>query len=491
MDKYDFLLGCLITLHLLLCPFTKVEESFNLQASHDIMEFGISLEALKKYDHFEFPGVVPRTFVGPLFLSLVSWPTSKTLELLIPHLSKFTRQYIVRFFLGISTSFALSYFRSSIAKNFGYRVSIAFGILSACQFHTIFWASRTLPNMFAFPLVIFSYSYWISVINSSESNPKLLSMICYMTFTAVIFRFEVGVLLAIIVLFELWIGTLKFFDTLRVGIISGVISLGVSCFIDTYFWQTRLMWPEGYVFYFNAILGKSVEWGVLPFNAYFTTFLPRLLLMSLPLCIFSVFTDRTRRFLTPILAFIGGFSFLGHKEWRFIIYVVPIFNLCAAIGWITIKQKYSRYNYPGGVALQKIHIIQRDNTQARIHLDVYTAMTGASRFGQLRNDWMYYKNESHSLPIDYTGYTHLLTSTPHFHGAYFEIIDTVYGYEKILLKNPSIIIQNWLNSFQKFDLNHMKEFLESLLPVKIIIEPKVWIMKRYNVSDFTEGEHLF
>lgn len=372
--------------------------------------------------------------------------------------------------------------------------------------------------MFAFPLVIFSYSYWISVINSSESNPKLLSMICYMTFTAVIFRFEVGVLLAIIVLFELWIGTLKFFDTLRVGIISGVISLGVSCFIDTYFWQTRLMWPEGYVFYFNAILGKSVEWGVLPFNAYFTTFLPRLLLMSLPLCIFSVFTDRTRRFLTPILAFIGGFSFLGHKEWRFIIYVVPIFNLCAAIGWITIKQKYSRfiiinrlistlviisflistmmvitssYNYPGGVALQKIHIIQRDNTQARIHLDVYTAMTGASRFGQLRNDWMYYKNESHSLPIDYTGYTHLLTSTPHFHGAYFEIIDTVYGYEKILLKNPSIIIQNWLNSFQKFDLNHMKEFLESLLPVKIIIEPKVWIMKRYNVSDFTEGEHLF
>ncbi|CAG8450335.1 3620_t:CDS:2 [Gigaspora rosea] len=460
MDKYDFLLGCLITLHLLLCPFTKVEESFNLQASHDIMEFGISLEALKKYDHFEFPGVVPRTFVGPLLLSLVSWPTSKTLELLIPHLNKFTRQYIVRFFLGISTSFALSYFRSYIAKYFGYRVSIAFGILSACQFHTIFWASRTLPNMFAFPLVIFSYSYWISAINSSESNPKLLSMIYYMTFTAVIFRFEVGVLLAIIVLLELWIGTLKFFDTLRVGIISGVISLGVSCFIDTYFWQTRLMWPEGYVFYFNAILGKSVEWGVLPFNAYFTTFLPRLLLMSLPLCIFSVFSDlRTRRFLTPILAFIGGFSFLGHKEWRFIIYV-------------------SKY-------------VNAFNHLARIHLDVYTAMTGASRFGQLRNDWMYYKNESHSLPIDYTGYTHLLTSTPHFHEAYFEIIDTVYGYEKILLKNPSIIIQNWLNSFQNFDLNHMKEFLESLLPVQIIIEPKVWIMKRHNISDFMEGEHLF
>ncbi|CAG8810433.1 19371_t:CDS:1 [Racocetra persica] len=118
-------------------------------------------------------------------------------------------------------------------------------------------------------------------------------------------------------------------------------------------------------------------------------------------------------------------------------------------------------------------------------------MTGASRFGQLRHDWMYYKNESHSLPIDYTVYTHLLTSIPQFHGDYFEIIDVIYGYEKILLKNPSIVVQNWLSLFQNFDLNHTKEFLESLLPVQIVIDPKVWIMKRHNISDFTEGEHLF
>ncbi|CAG8505405.1 10768_t:CDS:2 [Dentiscutata erythropus] len=397
----------------------ELEESFNLQASHDIMEFGISLEALKKYDHFEFPGVVPRTFVGPLLLSLVSWPTSKTLELLIPHL--------IRFFLGISTSFALSYFRSSIAKYFGYRVSVAFGILSVCQFHTIFWASRTLPNMFAFPLV--------------------------------------GVLLAVIVLFELWIGTLNFFDTLWVGIISGATSLG------------------------NTFINEFLALSIATFGKLDLCGQKEMFFISMP------FSERVLNggLLTPMLAFIGGFSFLGHKEWRFIIYVVPIFNLCAAIGWITITMMViiSSHNYPGGVALQKIHVIQRDYSQARIHLDVYTAMTGASRFGQLRHDWMYYKNESHSLPTDYVGYTHLLTSTPHFHGAYFEIIDTVYGYERILLKNPSTIIQNWLKSFQNFDLNHVKNFLESLLLVQIVIEPKVWIMKRHNISDFTEGENLF
>lgn len=46
IDKWDFCLGVVAMFHIVLCPFTKVEESFNMQAAHDIMTYRYDLEVL-------------------------------------------------------------------------------------------------------------------------------------------------------------------------------------------------------------------------------------------------------------------------------------------------------------------------------------------------------------------------------------------------------------------------------------------------------------
>lgn len=72
---------------------------------------------------------------------------------------------------------------------------------------------------------------------------------------------------------------------------------------------------------------------VSPFRTYFTVHLPKLLMTGLPMAYVGSLSDpRISSMLLPYLAYILLISNLGHKEWRFIIYTVPAFNVAAARG---------------------------------------------------------------------------------------------------------------------------------------------------------------
>src|SRR5204862_2682995 len=56
----------------------------------------------------------------------------------------------VRALLGIFNAFALSFYARGVRRVFGENTALWYILFQASQFHVIYYASRTLPNMFAF-----------------------------------------------------------------------------------------------------------------------------------------------------------------------------------------------------------------------------------------------------------------------------------------------------------------------------------------------------
>ena len=65
-------------------------------------------------------------------------------------------QTVVRAVLGLLNGAALIRYKNGLEESFGVNVGRWFVLLLATQFHVMYYASRTLPNMFAFALSKYS-----------------------------------------------------------------------------------------------------------------------------------------------------------------------------------------------------------------------------------------------------------------------------------------------------------------------------------------------
>jgi alpha-1,6-mannosyltransferase len=169
---------------------------------------------------------------------------------------------------------------------------------------------------------------------------------------------------------------------------ASIVSVLITVLFDSWFWR-RWVWPEYQVWYFNVVLNKSHLWGTQPFHYYFSYYLPRAFVFNLPAVVYGLCKIPTphRVYGICMVAFIFVYSFLPHKEMRFIIYAFPIFAAYGGWGWTHVFQKarksriaqlmcvilsvmcfttfltclislfLSFHNYPGGEALYRLHQI--------------------------------------------------------------------------------------------------------------------------------------
>ncbi|KAI0408859.1 Alg9-like mannosyltransferase family-domain-containing protein [Xylaria palmicola] len=414
----SLLIPALAIVHLVVAPYTKVEESFNIQATHDILAYGTPTSNVYKslssrYDHFDFPGAVPRTFIGPVVLAGISQP--------FVALAGFQHaQLVVRALLGLINSAALLYFKSQLQRAFGRSTARWYTLLQASQFHVIFYASRLLPNMFAFPLTTLAFSQLLPHPDPGQRVNRYKRAIALLTMATAIFRSELTILMVAVGYYVAF--RMPPMQIIKPFVAFFVLALAISVPIDSYFWQKPL-WPELWGFYYNAVLGLSSDWGVSPFSWYFTSALPKILTnpISYFLMVFALWQPGTYEqafgLVFPSWVYVLLYSLQPHKETRFIIYVAPPLTAAAALGanYIfshrTKNRAYalasatvigsilasfaissgmlvvSSLNYPGGEALAALKDLvasspSLDIQTASVHTDVLSCMTGVTLFGQ-------------------------------------------------------------------------------------------------------------
>lgn len=450
----------LILAHLLYSPYTKVEESFNIQAVHDILNYGVYPEdVLQSYDHVKFPGVVPRTFVGSVCIAGVV----KVIDLVASQLlgssflvdeaqAQLHVQIIARAVLGLANVLGIMAIRKSLDKLLGSSgksklVGFFYTLMFLSQFHILFYATRTLPNFIALPFVNFGLS---KILLGDMSG------LSWLAFSGVVFRMEVGVLAAVVaVVSSVVFGQSGIFQNALTLVVSSAVGCFVSFQVDSYFWREAVL-PELVAFKFNIIHGKSIEWGVEPYSAYFTKYIvnffrpPHVLF----LCLFGLAVDPARAALSPkkdgkslenhpyfnslrvlgvsAVLFVAAMSFQPHKEWRFIVYIIPIFNALAGNGlahlWArrsklfahkllfvfmigstlisfvlsTFMSFASSFNYPGGEAIEWVNeyvSTKNHSEKVVVHMEVPACMTGITRFTQFHDDRIVYDKTENTTEL--------------------------------------------------------------------------------------------
>lgn len=329
--------------------------------------------------------------------------------------------HIARGLLGLFNAVSLISFALGVRRAFGRTTAIWYLLFQASQFHIIYYASRTLSNMFAFGITTLAMRALLPEPVAPDVYRKRCRVALFLlTIAGIIFRSELALFLAAHTLFLFATGRIRIAqEIIPAGALGLVVGLAITVLVDSFFWQQFPLWPELAAFKFNVISGQASAWGTHPWHFYFSSAIPRLLLnpltylLALPFALTHPSTSSSAAYLLiPSLVFVAIYSAQPHKEWRFIAYTIPPLTAAAAQGasyiW-THRAKSIIYrllslalilstaasfllsnfvllpassaNYPGARALNTLHN-RANNTKPviNVYLGNLACQTGVTRF---------------------------------------------------------------------------------------------------------------
>lgn len=324
---------------------------------------------------------------------------------------------------------------------------------------------------------------------SRSSRRRHKFALTLLTIAGIVFRSEIAILLAsqtLYLYFRPYI-RLPISSITPAGLLGAFIGLALTVPIDSFFWQRWPLWPELTGFIYNIVEKQSSNWGTSPWHFYITSALPRLLFnpfvyqICLPFALaIPILRRQALDIIIPNVLFLAVYSFQPHKEWRFVIYIVPPFLAVASAGasWIWTRRAksfvyralslalvastlasflasfgmlaVSRLNYPGAEALSRAHVLAANDTGVvKVHMDTLACMTGVTRFmerpppalGDAQGGafWVYDKTEDAEKlldPLFWQGFDYALAERPERVIGSWHVASTVEGYAGVAIMRP-------------------------------------------------------
>ncbi|CAL9749899.1 unnamed protein product [Musa acuminata subsp. burmannicoides] len=187
-----------------------------------------------------------------------------------------------------------------------------------------FCITRTLSNSLETVLTVVGLFYWLASSGSSKqlsvASRKLglfiAALACAVRPTSAITWLYVGVLYLIRTQSRLHF---LFFEVVPIGI----LVLAMSCLLDWWMYGSFTIVPINFL-RFNFFSSGGDYYGTHPWHWYFTQGFPSMLLTFLPYAVIGILKSKEWRISGLIAWVLGIYSVLGHKEFRFVLPVLPI-----------------------------------------------------------------------------------------------------------------------------------------------------------------------